>query len=484
MGYLWYILVFVAAMVLSLVTTPVVIRLARHWKLYDARNARKVHTAAIPRVGGIAIVVSTLAVALPVVFLGGRFDPPFAELQTKLLVLLSAATGLFVVGLVDDVRDLRATVKLVFQIAAAAVVCAFDIRIEGIMLFGVDFGFLSWPVTLLWIVGLTNAVNLIDGLDGLSAGICAATCGVIVMFALFNGQAAMALLVLPLLGSLVGFLVFNFNPAKVFMGDGGSMFLGFVLATVSIVCATKVATVMGLLLPALALGLPIFDMLLAVVRRVLERRSPFSADRQHVHHRLLDMGLQHHHVVIVMYLVTLLAVGAGLAMMALRGSGGEIVIFVVALLALLSLFRVAGTLSFRKTWQQVQANLQRSRDVRRDRKSFEALRNRFRAAWTFEQWWKAVRRMARRMGFTAVTIEFAEDAAEPMTYQRPAGETPLMHLKVPIVADDATVTCVTIDVPVADDLETIGRRISLFGRLLDEHPVPPQTKGEEPKPHE
>ena len=285
----------------------------------------------------------------------------------------------------DDIRSMSAKLKLAAQVAAALVVCSFGIRINLIpQLDFLNLGWLSWPITIFWIVGITNAVNLIDGLDGLSAGISAATCAVVAAFALFTDQVAMGILMLALLGSLVGFLVFNFNPAKIFMGDSGSMFLGFFLAVSSVVCATKVAALMGLILPALALGLPIFDMLLSVFRRILDRRSVFSADRGHVHHRLLEKGIKHHHVVIIMYLVTLLAAGAGLLMMFSRGHD-EVIIFLVALLVLISLFRVAGVLKFRQAWLQVQENIARNREVKRDRKYFETMQNRFRAAWTFEK---------------------------------------------------------------------------------------------------
>ncbi len=479
-AYIAYIIIFVASLLVALGLTAVVISFARSRNLYDHRDARKVHQTPIPRIGGVAIVVSMLIVAVGAILLDlfeGWFGGIFGgEMRQKLIVLFASSGFIFLVGVADDLRSLPAKWKLAAQLAAAAVVCGFGIRVDLIpQLDYLNLGWLSWPITIVWIVGITNAVNLIDGLDGLSAGISAATCAVVATFAIFTGQIAMACLMLALLGSLIGFLVYNFNPAKIFMGDSGSMFLGFFLAVSSVVCATKVAALMGLILPALALGLPIFDMLLSVIRRILDRRSVFAADRGHVHHRLLEKGLKHHHVVIVMYLVTLLAAGAGLLMMVLRGRG-EVMIFLVALLVLISLFRMAGVLKFRQAWLQVQENVARNREVRRDRKHFETIQNRFRAAWTIEKWWQAVRRMARRMKFSHVKISYNDktsDQLRTLSYNRESGSgncDNVMHVNIPFCRNDSGgLISVEIDVPVDSSLEAIGRRISLFGRLLDEH---------------
>lgn len=483
-----YIAVFVVALVLSVLLTSVVIRLARRWGLYDPRDPRKVHTRPVPRIGGVAIVLSMAAAAVPMMLLDRYFGGIFSDIRSELLVLYLASGAIFLVGVLDDLRDIPATIKLLAQVLAATGVCAAGVRIGGIELFGVNFGWLSWPITIGWIVIITNAVNLIDGLDGLAAGISATACAVIVGFSLYTEQLAMAVLMLALLGSLVGFLLFNFNPARIFMGDSGSMFLGFFLATASIVSATKVATLMGLIMPALALGLPIFDMLLSILRRLLERRSLFAADRGHVHHRLLDSGLKHHHVVIVMYLVTLLAAGAGLLMMAMRGKG-EVIIFIVGLLALLSLFRLAGVLRFRQIWTQVQQNIDRGREIRAERKQFDAMQNRFRSAWTFPQWWRAARRMARRMGFKSLRVELQGQPGRPseqLEYRRPgAPEMATMRLSIPVGVggepQPGQLLRIDIDVPVEAPLETIGRRVSLFGRLLDEHPPQALQRDEAPE---
>ncbi|KKL55472.1 hypothetical protein LCGC14_2255060, partial [marine sediment metagenome] len=313
--------------------TRVVIHLARSMRLYDSRGPRKVHVTPTPRIGGVGIFVAMMTVTVVAMVFDRYMGNIFAELKGGLIVLFATSTFIFLMGLVDDLRGMRATVKLLVQIIAAVVVCSFGIRIDTVMeLDWMGLSWLSWPVTILWILAITNAVNLIDGLDGLSAGICSATCAVIAAFSIYNGQWAMGMLMLTLLGSLVGFLFFNFNPAKIFMGDSGSMFLGFILATASVMCATKSAALVGLALPFAVLGVPIFDMLFSVIRRILERRSIFAPDRNHIHHRLLEMGLPHHLVVISMYAMTLTAGGLGLFMMVTRNAGGVVILLCVTVL--------------------------------------------------------------------------------------------------------------------------------------------------------
>ncbi|HEW78408.1 MAG TPA: undecaprenyl/decaprenyl-phosphate alpha-N-acetylglucosaminyl 1-phosphate transferase, partial [Phycisphaerales bacterium] len=289
-----YVLVYLCSWLLALLVTPIVIRLARRFKMVDSSDIRKVHSRPVPRIGGVAVFVPMMVLTISVLFLNNDIGDKFHGIQPKIIVLLSAAAFMFLVGLIDDIKGLRARVKFLCQLAAAITVCAFGIRITSIAVsdwFTLNLGWFSWPLTLFWIVGVTNAVNLIDGLDGLAAGISAIACGVMVVLALYFGQPVMAVIMLSLCGALTGFLFFNFNPAKVFMGDCGSLFLGFTLASASVMCATKSHAIVGLTLPIIALGIPILDTLFSMLRRFLERRSIFSPDRSHFHHRLLALGL-------------------------------------------------------------------------------------------------------------------------------------------------------------------------------------------------
>jgi len=466
-------------------------------RIVDRPGTRKVHATAVPRIGGLAVVIAMLTVTVPVLLLKGIPWEPLRVIQshlrplgTQVVALLAASVFICLVGLVDDILHLPARVKLLAQFAAALAVCAFGIRI-GVVGFGpslkAPLGFWSWPITIIWIVGITNAVNLIDGLDGLAAGISAIACGVIAVFAFHWGQVLMGVLMLGLLGSLTGFLFFNFNPAKIFLGDCGSMFLGFFVATASVLSAMKSATLVGLAMPALALGLPIFDTLFSMLRRLLERRSLFAPDRNHIHHRLIDMGLNHRHAVILMYMVTLLAAGIGMFMMITRDVG-SVIIFACALLPVLLIFRTVGAIRLREALMALQRNRAIAREAKEQRQGFEEMQLRLRRAIGMEQWWRAVRRTARELGFARLTVEMKnrDGTTRKLVWRLPHRKLrtdemifttiPLRHRRrgEPLRAD--------IDVPVYGSLESAGRRVALFGRLLDEHsladlPSVPRDRG-------
>ena len=257
---------------------------------------------------------------------------------------------------------------------------------------------------MLWVVGITNAVNLSDGLDGLAAGISAVACGTIAIFAIHSGDVAMGVFMLALVGSLSGFLVFNFNPAKVFMGDCGSLFLGFTIASASVLCVAKSAALMGLALPALALGIPIFDTLFSMLRRFLERRSLFAPDRRHIHHRLLDLGLHQRHAVMAIHLATLIAAGLGLFMM-VNQNVSSLIVFGCVLLLIVLLFRVVGAVRLGETMTRLRQRYAISRQQKQDREVFEHLQLRFRQADNIVRWWQTVCETAQRMGFTWVSLK-------------------------------------------------------------------------------
>ncbi len=224
------------------------------------------------------------------------------------IALVAGSLLLVAAGLVDDLRGLGAKAKLLIQTAAASIAFAGGMRIEGLDLPGIgalNLGWFALPATVLWIVGIVNAMNLIDGLDGLAAGVAFFACLTNFVIASMTGNVYILLISASLGGAVVGFLFYNFNPAKIFMGDSGSMFLGFMLASASLLGAQKSPTLIAIVVPILALGLPILDMLMTIARRFLERRSLFSADRGHIHHRLLDRGLTHRRSVLSLYLVSI-----------------------------------------------------------------------------------------------------------------------------------------------------------------------------------
>ncbi|WP_418626567.1 MraY family glycosyltransferase, partial [Anaerosinus sp.] len=288
----------------------------------DAPDERKVHSKPIPRIGGLAIYFAFMVAALFTV-----------DLTKEVVGLLTGATVILIVGIIDDFKSLPAKVKLMGQIIAAIVLVLFDVRIDCITNPFGDMFFLSEylaiPITIFWIVGLTNTVNLIDGLDGLAAGVSTIAAITILLVALQQGFLLVAVLTAALAGAAMGFLQYNFNPAKIFMGDTGSMFLGYMLAGISVLGAVKSAATIALIVPILALGLPILDTTFAIVRRYLNGTPIFKPDRGHLHHRLLDMGFTQKQAVLLMYVIS---GGLGLSAIALtevsRGFGLLIILAV------------------------------------------------------------------------------------------------------------------------------------------------------------
>ena len=291
-----YMLAFFLALAVAYFITPRVKDLAIKLGALDAPDDRKVHTRPIPRMGGLAIYAGFVLAVLASM-----------HVSREIMGLLVGGTVILIVGIIDDLKPLPARVKLLGQIVAAAVLVMFDIRIEwltnpfGEMLY-VDY--LAIPLTIIWVVSLTNTVNLIDGLDGLAAGVSTIASITILLVALQQNFVAVAILTAALAGSAFGFLQHNFNPAKIFMGDTGSMFLGYMLAAISILGAVKSAATIALIVPIVALGLPILDTAFAIIRRYMSGRPIFKPDKGHLHHRLLEMGLTQKQAVLLMYVIS------------------------------------------------------------------------------------------------------------------------------------------------------------------------------------
>lgn len=290
---------FLIAAVVALLATPVVRRLAIMTGFLAMPSPRGVHQRPVPQLGGLAIFLGFAAV---LVWRFGTADP------TTRSVLIGGA-AILALGVIDDKIRLRPLVKLLGQVAVAALTVAMGVRVEWISNpFGPELVALdvwSYPLTMAWIVAVVNVMNLIDGLDGLAAGVASIAAITLMLTALHTGLPELSIVLsAALAGSALGFLPYNFNPAKIFMGDAGSMFLGFGLAVVSVEGLLKTTTVVALGIPVLALGLPIADTFLAIVRRLQSGRSIAEADRQHLHHRLLDMGLSHRDAVIVLYIIS------------------------------------------------------------------------------------------------------------------------------------------------------------------------------------
>lgn len=325
-NYIW---AFLIALFVALIATPAVIVLAAKTGAMDAPDARKVHKGPMPRIGGLAIYCGFMAAILAML----NFAELTQEIANGVIGLLLGGTLIVIIGLIDDYKNLPAKVKLLGQILAACVVVYFDVRIDVITdPFG-DYLYLEYlaaPATVFWIVGLTNTVNLIDGLDGLAAGVSTIASITIMLVALQEDVMIVALFTAALAGAALGFLRYNFNPAKIFMGDTGSMFLGFILAGISVIGAVKCTATIALIVPVLALGLPIMDTTFAIIRRYRGGVPIFKPDKGHLHHRLLDLGFSQRQAVLLMYVISALL---GLSAVALNEvSGGMSIVIVVCVL--------------------------------------------------------------------------------------------------------------------------------------------------------
>ncbi|MBN4059036.1 undecaprenyl/decaprenyl-phosphate alpha-N-acetylglucosaminyl 1-phosphate transferase [Endomicrobium sp. AH-315-J14] len=296
---------FVIAAFMAAILTPLVRRFALHYGAVAVPGGRDVHVRVIPRLGGLAICVALFVPIIGLFFVESIVAQLFQREVVKVVGLLTGGVIMCAVGVLDDTKGVRSLYKLYVQIACAtlAFFCGFQINLINLPLIGdLSMGIFALPVTLLWIVGITNAVNLIDGLDGLAAGVVFFAGLTNLVVATISGVDFVALIMASMLGAVVGFLFYNFNPARIFMGDSGSYLLGYLLAVTSLAgMAAKASTAVSLLVPIVALGVPIFDTLFAMVRRFLEKRPMFSPDRGHLHHKLLDAGVTHRRAVLIIY---------------------------------------------------------------------------------------------------------------------------------------------------------------------------------------
>ena len=313
-----YALLFLVAAATSAALSPVVARAGHRVGIVDHPGERKIHLTPVPRLGGVAVALA-LAVALgAAVLLDARALVPAAPDPKSLLPVIVGALLVFAVGLWDDIDAVTPAAKLGVECLAAFVTVGAGLTVRHVTIAGATYelGLAAAPLTILWILVVTNAFNLMDGLDGLAAGlaaIAAVTCSVVL---LARGEQASALLLVSLAGAIVGFLAYNFHPAKIFLGDSGSLLAGFLLAVTAVTGRQKGATTLAVGVPLLIFLLPIADMFLAVVRRVIAGQregatgwagrvrglsTVFKADRRHLHHRLVDRGLSHRRTVLVLY---------------------------------------------------------------------------------------------------------------------------------------------------------------------------------------
>lgn len=296
--WLKLLLAVVVGFVVAFGSTPIVKSYAQKLGAIDTPGEeRRIHNHPIPRMGGMAIFLGFL---VSVVL--------FVDITTQVQGILIGTIIIVATGVVDDIVSLRYWIKLLAQIVAAIVAVAHGVVIQVLSnpnIFSenanIFIGILAVPVTILWIVGVTNAVNLIDGLDGLACGVSTISSATMLVVAIMVAEPNVAVILAALMGGCIGFIPYNLNPAKIFMGDTGALLLGYLLATVSILGLFKFYAVITFLVPILALALPLFDTAFAIIRRLLKGQNPMTPDRGHLHHRLIDHGLSQKQAVAVLY---------------------------------------------------------------------------------------------------------------------------------------------------------------------------------------
>jgi UDP-GlcNAc:undecaprenyl-phosphate/decaprenyl-phosphate GlcNAc-1-phosphate transferase len=301
-----YFALFVIATMASLVVTPVVRRLCERFRLLDVpKDARRLHTKAIPRLGGVAIYLSCVIALSTLPFVDNLLTQSLRARAAEILVALIPTTLVLMLGVVDDLRGTNATVKFTVLGLIASLFYFLGGHIDTLTIpFVGSMGlppFLSFVLTVLWLVGIANAFNLIDGLDGLASGAALFSSLVILIVSISQGQPLMIVVALVLCGALAGFLRYNFNPASIFLGDSGALFIGFTLAALSVLNAQKATTTVAVVIPILAFGFPMVDTAMTMGRRLISRRPIFQGDNEHIHHMLLARGWSQRRVALALY---------------------------------------------------------------------------------------------------------------------------------------------------------------------------------------
>ena len=317
------------AFLISIAVTPAVKSFASKVGAIDVPDhKRHIHDHPIPRMGGLAIFFGFLLSVLL-----------FADITTEVRGILLGCIVIVATGALDDVISLKPWQKLLAQLVAAGIAVAHGVVIQVMSnpnVFSpresVLLGVLAIPITLLWIVGITNSVNLIDGLDGLAVGVSTISCITILVVALLVAEPNVAIIVAALAGACIGFMPYNLNPAKIFMGDTGSLMLGYVLSTVSVLGLFKFYALVTFVVPVLALAVPLSDTIFAFVRRIAHGQSPFAADRGHFHHKLMDLGLNQKQAVAILYAVSAV-LGLAAVTLAINGITRVLLLLMALLIA-------------------------------------------------------------------------------------------------------------------------------------------------------
>lgn len=443
---------------LGLIGAFLLVPLLRSWalrrELVDAVDpVRKTHTTPIPRIGGVAIVVPFLiGTALIAIFLHREMVE--SALSKEWFVMVAGALAIFIVGLWDDLRPLGAKVKLAAQFVICTLVAVFGFQLARLSNpFGpepFELGILGWPLAVFWLLSTTNLVNLADGADGLAAGICLIVFVALALTMWFTAGITMFLLCVLMSGILLGFLIHNFPPARIFMGDGGAYFLGFLIGQVGLAGEHKSTVAAALVVPFLALGVPLIDTVLAILRRAVRGLPIGRADREHVHHRLMELGLSPQRAVLTIYVVCVIFGALGLAVFFQQGKGFAVslgIVFTVGVASfwLLRYFRQSNP------WEQLVQALR----LRERTGAFVELCEEWAAkAQNFprlDEFLGAFWRDLRRHGFCELRVEFC-DGASPLIFGEEPIQGKFLTIKFPVTVRSKTTVLLELDVGEMGDI--------------------------------
>jgi len=407
-----YFVAFLCSLMVGMALTLAVRNRALRFGWVDRNDSsRKIHAAPIPRLGGIAIVGGFFAPLCALLIIDTAVGRIFRANPELIAGLFAGGMVIALLGLYDDFHGAGARLKFVIQFAVAVGLYRVGFRIEQIANpFGepLPLGVLGVPFTLLWIVGLMNAMNLIDGLDGLAGGVAFFAVATNFILAFARGEVLLCLVMAALAGAVLGFLVFNLHPASIFMGDTGSMFLGFVLATVSIRTSAKSGTAVAMLVPVIALGLPIMDTLLAIFRRTLLGRAVFSSDKEHIHHRMMSrLVMSHRRAVLVLYGICCLFALTALGLAYANSAQGAMLLLGVGLVVFV-LMRKLGYLSLR---QVAVVNDARRRNIQL-RSLVKQVNGDIALAENVEEIWSSVRPLAEALQAACLELRIEKRAGE------------------------------------------------------------------------
>ncbi|MBX3278345.1 MAG: undecaprenyl/decaprenyl-phosphate alpha-N-acetylglucosaminyl 1-phosphate transferase [Acidobacteria bacterium] len=480
-----YVTLFTISLLLAFALTPIVRRRAIAWGAIDVPDSgRRIHSRPTPRLGGIAIFVAFLLTLACVPLLDNLVGESFRANLPKLAALLIPATLMFFVGVYDDFRSLSAPQKIVAQVAAAAILYSLGIRIDALSSpFGGTWlvpGLLAFPLTALWIVLITNAFNLIDGIDGLAAGASVFALLSILVFSIAQGNPEISLVAVVLVGAVIGFLRYNFNPATIFLGDSGSLFLGFMAAALSIAGSQKGSTIIAIAIPLVSFGLPVVEAGLSLIRRFLGGDSLLAGDGGHIHHMLLRRGMTQRQAVILLYGVCAVFSLFGLMLLNPQRNLAALIFFVLGVGIVFGVQHLQYT-EFSVLGTQIRDGVRRRRRALTVNVKVRRTSATLAAAQTPEQFFAALEAVQATEEFDAVVLEVGADpgALEPFTarfrrwskdasrrivwvWQR--DETPLAEI---LDSDEFW----TLRVPLSSTRGDMLGAIVFYRRLDDEEPM-------------